>query len=363
MIVLFGVLLVLAACCLFYLWYPPFGGRTPKSTFLSSKNYHINKFSNTKTVSLSFKARDLVSMIRRQLQRQPSREPTKQLVAATTDIQAFLTEKGPQFIWFGHSTVLARFSGQTFLFDPIFSKRASPFQWIGPKRFDTTPRMHVEDLPQIDVIVISHDHYDHLDYKTIKQLRTKANHFFVPLGLKAHLRKWGIAEQNITELDWWQEAEHNGITFACTPAQHFSGRTLSDRAKTLWASWAVMSANHKLFFSGDGGYGPHFKQIGEKYGPFDMTLLECGQYDTLWAEIHMTPEQTVQAHIDLDGEYMLPIHWGAFKLALHSWTDPIERALAAATKTKSTILAPRLGELISIPTKQQTSHWFDKPYN
>jgi L-ascorbate metabolism protein UlaG (beta-lactamase superfamily) len=302
-------------------------------------------------------------MIQRHWRQQPDRSPAKQLPADTPDFQAFLDSSKPQFIWFGHSTILARLGKQTLLFDPVFSKRASPFQWIGPKRFDTKPQIQASDLPYVDAVIISHDHYDHLDYRTIKQLRAKVGHFFVPLGLKAHLLRWGIMGQNITELDWWQKAEHNNLTFVCTPAQHFSGRTLTDRATTLWASWAVIGAEHKLFFSGDGGYDDHFKQIGNKYGPFDITLLECGQYDVVWANIHMTPEQTVQAHIDLGGKKMIPIHWGAFKLAFHSWTEPIERALAAAQKTKSIVLTPRLGELIRMPAKQSKSRWFDEQYN
>ena len=272
------------------------------------------------------------------------------------DFAAFQASAGLQVIWLGHSTVLARIGGQTVLFDPIFSKRASPFQWIGPKRFDTTPQLKLEELPPIDAVVVSHDHYDHLDYHTIRKLKRKAKHFFVPLGLGAHLKRWGISKQNFTELDWWQEADWNGLDVVCTPSQHFSGRTLHDRDATLWASWVVRSGKHRIFFSGDGGYAGHFKQIGEKYGPFDVTLLECGQYDPMWAKIHMAPEQTVQAHIDLRGGLMIPIHWGAFTLAPHPWTEPVERAVAAAAKTDSRLVFPRLGECISIPYAASGDH-------
>lgn len=293
--------------------------------------------------------REWASFFWRHFHNRDNRRPSKPLRVTKPDLKAFQNNRGLQVIWLGHSTLLARIGGQTVLFDPVFSKRASPFQWIGPKRFANTPEFKLEHLPPVDAVVISHDHYDHLDYHSIKSLKDNAKHFFVPLGLGSHLKRWGVSDQNITELDWWQETTYRGLTLACTPTQHFSGRTLTDRASTLWGSWVVMSNLHKVFFSGDGGYNTHFKQIGEKYGPFDLTLLECGQYDPLWANVHMTPEQTVQAHLDLRGKLMIPIHWGAFVLALHSWTEPVTRALAAAKKAKSIVITPRLGERISIP--------------
>jgi L-ascorbate metabolism protein UlaG (beta-lactamase superfamily) len=349
MIVLVSVLVAIGALTGLYLWYPPFGGRTPKRTFFDSDNHDRRTFQNGQFVLMSSSLREWLSFFWRQVHGREDRRPAKPLEAATPDFEAFQANPGLQIIWLGHSTLLARIGGQTILFDPVFSKRASPFQWIGPKRFDTTPRLKIEELPPIDAVVISHDHYDHLDYHSIKDLRDKAQHFFVPLGLGSHLKRWGISEGNITELDWWQETTYNNLTLACTPTQHFSGRTLTDRAATLWGSWVVVSDAHRVFFSGDGGYNTHFKQIGKKYGPFDLTLLECGQYDPLWANVHMTPEQTVQAHLDLRGKLMIPIHWGAFVLALHTWTEPVARALAAAQKAKSIVITPRLGERISIP--------------
>lgn len=345
------LLLLVSAATGFYMWYPPFGGRTPKRAFYNSKNHNRRVFENGNPINMSSSFKEWMSFFWRHLSAHDrhDRRPAKPLVIEKPDFEAFQSNQGLQVIWLGHSTLLARIGGQTVLFDPVFSKRASPFQWIGPKRFDTEPPLNLDMLPPIDAVVISHDHYDHLDYHSIKALQDKASHFFVPLGLGSHLKRWGIPTTDITELDWWQEATRHGVTFACTPTQHFSGRTLTDRAATLWGSWVVVGSEHRVFFSGDGGYNTHFKQIGEKYGPFDLTLLECGQYDPLWANVHMTPEQTVQAHLDLRGKLMIPIHWGAFVLALHTWTEPVARAVAAAKKARSIVVTPRLGERISIP--------------
>ncbi len=359
---MFLMIVLLAVSVLFglYMWYPPFGGRSPKKTFRSSKNYNRNKFRNTPPTALRLDSKELLPFLRR-IARRANAQPAKPLTMQKPDFDAFRTGRGLQLIWLGHSTVLARIGGQTILFDPVFGKRVSPFSWVGPKRFAFTSQLAIEDLPPIDAVVISHDHYDHLDYYSIKRLKSKTKRFFVPLGVGSHLRRWGIAEDSITELDWWQESVYNGLTIACTPAQHFSGRGLHDRDATLWSSWVVQSTSDRLFFSGDGGYGAHFKQIGKRYGPFTATLLECGQYDPLWPKIHMTPEQTVQAHIDLGGKIMLPIHWGAFALAPHAWTNPAERVVIAATKAKCTAILPRIGENVDaaqLPVGHAAKAWW-----
>jgi L-ascorbate metabolism protein UlaG (beta-lactamase superfamily) len=250
-------------------------------------------------------------------------------------------------------------AGKHILLDPMFGISPSPFPALTSKRFSNNLPVIPEDLPPIDAVVISHDHYDHLDYPSIAKLKDKVTMFFVPIGLGAHLRRWGVRETQITELDWWDEQEFAGLTFVCTPSRHFSGRTLTDRFATLWASWVIDSGKQKLFFSGDTGYGPHFKEIGSKYGPFDLTLMECGQYDERWANIHMMPEQTVQAHQDLGGKRMVPMHWGAFVLSLHTWTGPVERVTAAAKKAGVTLLTPKIGETMPIGGKDYaTTAWW-----
>ncbi len=217
----------------------------------------------------------------------------------------------------------------------------------------------IEKLPYIDAVVLSHDHYDHLDYESIIKLKDKVGHFYVPLGVSAHLIEWGVDPDKITELDWWKEVNVEGFTFICTPARHFSGRSLFNGFTTLWASWIVRTENSNVFFSGDSGYGPHFKEIGKRYGPFDFVMLECGQYNELWKDIHMMPEQTVQAAIDLNGKLMMPIHWGAFTLAMHPWTDPIIRVTASAHERHVAITTPKIGEpvLLQQPVFPHSEWW------
>jgi L-ascorbate metabolism protein UlaG (beta-lactamase superfamily) len=340
--------------------YPPFGGRAPHKRWASSSNFKKRIFVNQIETPMDMSASDMVSMIRETVQRGARRKPAHILAPQPVDLTAFLAAHEPQLIWLGHSTSLIRIQSKTLLLDPILSKRASPFQFAGPKRFSKPP-ITVEELPLIDAVLISHDHYDHLDYETIKKLGDKTSKFFVPLGIGAHLQTWGIKKTKIIELDWWDEANFEGLTIACTPARHFSGRGLSDRFKTLWCSWVIKSPDTRLFFSGDTGYGPHFKQIGKKYGPFDLTLLECGQYDKRWPNVHMQPEQTFAAHQDLRGKRLMPMHWGTFMLALHSWFDPVERVRAAAKPHKTEVMTPKIGELAPIRTRNYPkSAWWNK---
>lgn len=257
-----------------------------------------------------------------------------------------LAEKSQElrYIWFGHSTLLLELDGQRLLLDPVFSNSASPIPF-SITRFQP-PVLAVEQIAVIDAVLISHDHYDHLDYKTVKTLAQRDIPFYVPLGVGAHLVFWGVAEKNIIELDWWQQKELNGLTLTCTPARHFSGRGLWNRNSTLWAGWAITSKNSSVFYSGDSGYSDHYKTIGDKLGPFDLTLLENGAYSEFWNAIHQLPEQTVQAHIDLRGKVLQPVHWGMFDLGLHDWFEPIQRVTKAAQELGVRVLSPRLGEVV-----------------
>jgi L-ascorbate metabolism protein UlaG (beta-lactamase superfamily) len=208
-------------------------------------------------------------------------------------------------------------------------------------------------------VLITHDHYDHLDYETILQLKNINTEFFVPLGLGAHLEKWGISTANITEAEWWDEFRFNEeILFACVPMRHFSGRGIADRNKTLWAGWVIKSEKYTIIHTGDSGYGAHFKKIGEEYGPFDLTMIECGQYNEGWPYIHMMPEETVQAHIDMNGKFLLPIHWGRFNLSLHAWTDPVERALQASNEAKINLITPLPGQVVTLYESIRYYEWW-----
>ncbi|MDP4170893.1 MAG: MBL fold metallo-hydrolase, partial [Bacillota bacterium] len=248
---------------------------------------------------------------------------------------------------------------KTILLDPMFGTTPSPFPMIGGKRYSGKLPFELDELPEIDIVLLSHNHYDHLDYGTIKKIKHKVQRFITPLGVGSNLEKWGVESSRIEEHDWWDDFHYKGLDFVCTPARHFSGRSLLDRDATLWCSWIINGMETNIFFSGDSGYAPHFKEIGEKYGPFDVTLMECGQYDERWASIHMVPEETVQAHMDVKGKLMIPIHWAAFTLALHDWTDPVDRAVKAATERNVAISTPRIGETIVLGSSDYpTAAWW-----
>jgi len=342
----------------FLRFYPSFGGKTTHKQWASSANFKKRIFVNQIATSMDMSFKDMVTMTRDTFKPDKLRRPKTTLTHDPVNLTAFLAAKEPQLVWLGHSASLIRMKNKTLLLDPMLSERASPVQFAGPKRFSKSP-ISVEELPSIDAVLISHDHYDHLDYDTIKKLRAKTKQFFVPLGVGAHLQTWGVKKSQIVELDWWDEAAFGDLTLVCTPARHFSGRGLNDRFKTLWCSWVIKSTDTNLFFSGDTGYGPHFKQIGKKYGPFDLTLLECGQYDKRWPHVHMQPEQTFTAYQDLRGKRLLPMHWGTFVLALHPWMDSVERVRKAAAPHGEEVMTPTIGEIVAIhnPDYPKSAWW------
>lgn len=257
----------------------------------------------------------------------------------------------------GHSTLLLALNGELWLLDPVFSERASPVQWAGPKRFHQPP-IGLDELPALTGIIISHNHYDHLDEASIRALADRAEGFYVPLGLGQYLRDWGVSEERIHEHDWWQETRVGDTLLAATPAQHFSGRGVLDGDETLWASWVIIRDDKRYFFSGDGGYFDGFKSIGERYGPFDLTMIENGAYNPRWAHVHMMPEQSVQAHIDLRGKQMLPIHNSTFDLSIHAWYDPLEQVRQQAEQRNIALVTPTIGEGVIIGSEQRFSYWW-----
>lgn len=257
----------------------------------------------------------------------------------------------------GHSTIFMRLEGEYLLIDPVFSDRASPVQWAGPKRFHPSP-IAIDKLPPIRAVMISHDHYDHLDISAIKQLNEKVEHFIVPLNVGKRIIDWGVSKSKIVELDWSQEINIGAIRLTATPAQHFSGRSMLDSDKTLWASWVIQTDKTRLFFSGDSGYFSGFKEIGERYGPFDIAMVETGAYNELWSDIHMMPAESLQAHIDLNAQWMMPIHNGTFDLALHDWYTPFDEISALADQAKVKLLTPQFGEAVTLDNIHQTQKWW-----
>ena len=257
----------------------------------------------------------------------------------------------------GHSTLLVKLRGGWWITDPVFAERASPVQWAGPKRFHQPP-ISLAELPPIEAVILSHDHYDHLDYQAVLDLADKTRYFLTPLGVGDTLINWGIDASKVRQLDWWQSTEMAGIRFSATPSQHFSGRGLFDGNSTLWASWVMIDADTRIFFSGDSGYFDGFKRIGEQYGPFDLTLMETGAYNVEWPHVHMQPEETLQAHIDLKGRWLFPIHNGTFDLAMHAWHEPFDRILSLAWERSVAITTPQMGEAFNLMQPQRGSAWW-----
>ncbi|MFD2512570.1 MBL fold metallo-hydrolase [Pontibacter locisalis] len=357
------VLVVMVAGCSLIQLSPQFGAEaegTRREKILQSPNYWHGEFQNPVETNLDLGFKGTVKAITSRLfgntenltpdYKIPVRKLDAGKLTATQDTATVIT-------WLGHSAFMVEIDGKRLLLDPMMGERASPISFMGPKRFSELP-VTAEALPKIDAVLISHDHYDHLDYGSVKELAKKTSHFFVPLGVGAHLERWGVPASKITEMDWWHEANFKGLTFAATPSRHFSGRSFSDRMQTLWTSWVIQGKEDKIFFSGDSGYFEGFKEIGEKYGPFDVTLMENGQYNELWPTIHMMPEQSVQAHLDLKGKLLLPIHWGTFALALHPWTEPIERATAKARELGVDVATPRIGEPVILHKKAPQQNWW-----
>ncbi|HBK46982.1 MAG TPA: hydrolase [Xanthomonadaceae bacterium] len=257
----------------------------------------------------------------------------------------------------GHSTVLLKLRGRFWITDPVFSERASPVQWAGPRRFHAPP-IALDQLPPLAGVILSHDHYDHLDRATIGALAKRAELFLAPLGVGDTLVDWGVDPAKVRQLDWWQSIQVEGLQFTATPSRHFSGRGLFDGNRSLWASWAIADAGFRLFFSGDSGYFDGFRRIGERLGPFDVTLMETGAYDRQWPDVHMQPEQTLQAHLDVRGGTLLPIHNGTFDLALHPWHEPFDRIAELAAAAGVALSTPRMGERVDLDAPAPGQRWW-----
>jgi len=325
----------------------------------ASAHYKNGKFINTEPFEQPGFTKTLAIIKRFIFDEKINTEPTRPIPIRNIEVGHLENNLSQQTAVYrlGHSTILMELNGQIWMTDPVFSERASPVQWAGPKRFHPTP-IDLDALPHINGIIISHDHYDHLDKNTIAQIHTKVDGFYVPLGVAQHLLDWGVPASKIHEFDWWQQKQVGDITLVSTPANHFSGRTLTDSNTSLWSSWVIKTPQHKLFFSGDSGYFSGFKEIGNKFGPFDLTMMENGAYDKDWEFVHMTPEQSMQAHQDLRGKVMMPIHNGTFDLAFHEWTDPLERIKQLAFVNKQTLATPQMGERWLLnETTPQTAWW------
>lgn len=325
----------------------------------SSPQYQNNKFVNPTPIVDGGIGTFITILKRSMTEERPAPVPTGPLPvdSITTAKLETLSEDTIHFVKLGHSTILLKVFGEYWLTDPMFGQRASPFSFMGPKRF-AAPAMTIAQLPPIDRVLLSHNHYDHLDKDSIIVLQDKTKHFYVPLGVAAQLTQWGIDPAKVEELDWHDSrtVTHGKVTL--TPSHHFSGRGLTDRNQTLWGSWSIEVRGKRVFFSGDSGYFDGFKQIGQQYGPFDLVFMENGAYSTSWPEVHMFPAQSVQAFKDLQGRYLVPIHNSTFDLAFHDWDAPLNQISQQAEQQHVALLTPRFGQIMSLDDPASTTRWW-----
>ena len=339
-------------------------GAKPKSEDLqkysSSKNWDGGKFINLEETGMDLSIRDLPKMLYKQFLQKNGREPENPIPITPLNKEEFLQDsEKAKFVWYGHSVILIRMNSQTILIDPMFGQDAAPISPFKIKRFSRNTLDIIDELPEIDLALISHDHYDHLDLDSIQKLSSKVKNFWVALGVERHLRKWGVDTVKIKEFDWWDKMNFGGIEISFTPTRHFSGRGLRDRAKSLWGGWVLKTTSENIWFSGDSGYGNHFKEIGDRLGPFDFGIMECGQYNEKWRQIHMFPEESIQAANDVGLNNIMAVHWAGFALAQHHWKDPIRRFLKAASNFELEVIRPKPGEIFTTESLN-THNWWEE---
>ncbi|MCR5803084.1 MAG: MBL fold metallo-hydrolase [Clostridia bacterium] len=341
LLILIIVILVILCAVLIFLFFAPSVGKLPDKSereSFSSKNdlYYDGKFHNENDVT-TMSSGDPYSS---------SRKTPKTMIASSDPSLIENPEDGDlTFTWIGHSSFLLQMGETKILVDPVMSDRSSPVGFAGPKRFSELP-WTTDELPEIDVLFISHDHYDHLDYQTIKAIKDKVGKVIVPLGVDTILKGWGVDEGKITALNWWESVTIDGITYTLTPSQHFTGRNPIKGNSTLWGGLYLSDGYHKVYYTGDGGYYDIFSRVGETLGAPDLMIAECGQYDPSWAKIHMFPEQTVQAGVDAKAAWLIPVHWGTFSICNTDWDDSIIRASEASKTSGLNLATPRIGQTV-----------------
>ena len=360
-LIAFVVLLValFAALVVSSSWLQSFGGKLSGGRLeraRRSPNFKDGKFVNS-VPSDMLERGSFWTMLKDQLFGGEERVPKRELPVVYRTGSDYANAPALRVTWIGHATTLIEIDGRRVLTDPIWSERASPSTWVGPARFHPPP-IPLAELPPIDVAVISHDHFDHLDMATVKQLAARGTRFAVPLGIGAHFEVWGIGPERILELDWHESADVAGLTITATPARHYSGRNPLRGDETLWASWVITGPSRRAFFSGDSGYFDGFSTIGTKYGPFDVAIVKVGASHWTWADIHMQPEDAARTALDLRARLLVPVHWGTFNLAFHAWNEPPDRVLAAARAANVPIVVPRPGDFVEPGSTKAGPEWW-----
>lgn len=344
------------------MFFKQFGGKVrPEllSQYQQSENWQNGSFQNLEPTSMGGNLGDLPRIIYKQLTQRTGREPNQPLPVQPFSKADFMgAATNARFIWYGHSAILMRMEGKNILIDPMLGPDTTPIAPMSTKRFSENTLSLIDDFPEIDLLLLTHDHYDHLDYASIQKLRHKTKRYFTALGVKRHLVSWGIPANRITEFDWWDQQQVDRLNITFTPTRHFSGRGLTDRMKSLWGGWAFRTATEKIWFSGDGGYGRHFREIGKQLGPFDFAFMECGQYNHDWHQIHLFPHEAVMAARDAGARKAMPVHWAGFALSYqHTWKEPADAFVEAARKENLNYALPPLGHLFDASSGLMDKWW------
>ena len=356
LLILLLALLFIAGLALLFLYFWPGVGKTPNKAEREEYARRTGQFYDGKFHNIN----PVTTMTGQGYPASDRRTPKTKLPAERPQLLESPAADDLSFTWLGHSSFLLQLGGRIVLVDPVLSERSSPVSFIGPKRFSELP-LKAEELPEIDVLFVSHDHYDHLDYPTVRAVKDRVGAFVVPLGIDAILRGWGVAAEKIHALAWWESVELDGVRYTLTPGQHFTGRNPLRSNATLWGGLYADDGHHRMYYTGDGGYQESFREVGERLGAPELMIAECGQYDTAWAKIHMFPEDTVQAGLDAGAGLLIPVHWGSFCICNHAWDDSIRRVTAAAAEKGLPLATPKIGQTVPFSALPAcTEAWWEK---
>ena len=353
--IVIALLVVILIVWLFLNFYPSVG-KTPNKKMQESFAKKTNRFYDGQ-----FHNENEFTVMTGDAQKASDRTTPEEMIPAVKNTGVEKGEEGSlRVTWYGHSSTLVQLGNQNIFIDPVLSERSSPVGFAGPKRFSQVA-LDFDDVPDIDVIFISHDHYDHLDYETIKAIDGRVQHYIVPLGVDSYLADWDIDESKLHPLDWWESIELNGVTYTLVPSQHYTGRNPLKPNISLWGGLHFTDGDHSVYYTGDGGYYDIFSRVYEHFGEVDLMLADAGQYDAGWATTHMNPVETAQAAKDAHAKWFIPVHWGAFTLANHAWDEPPKLAVQAAEQLGVNIATPRLGETVDYNKIEQfTEHWWEE---